>query len=117
VGLEQDPLSLVSTSEELLGRKSSSSSGLESREHGLKDPSLWPRDTLCLQKFALTSLTSGGRLVGIVCSRTQATELKRERQTERVCMQLVQSSYYWRRGYKSCLFSYGLLSVAKFRDI
>jgi hypothetical protein len=35
VGLERGPLSLVSTTEELLGRKSSSS-GLENREHGRK---------------------------------------------------------------------------------
>jgi hypothetical protein len=33
VGLERGPLSLVSTTEELLGRKSSRS-GLESREYG-----------------------------------------------------------------------------------
>jgi hypothetical protein len=29
---------------------------------------------ILLRKLALTSLTSGGRLVGIVCSQTQATE-------------------------------------------
>jgi hypothetical protein len=39
VGLEQGPLSLVSTIEQLLGRKNSGS-GLESREYGLRDPSL-----------------------------------------------------------------------------
>jgi hypothetical protein len=33
-----------------------------------------PHDTLCLQKLALTSPTSGGRSVGIVRSWTQATE-------------------------------------------
>jgi hypothetical protein len=38
VGLERDPLSLVSTIDELLGRKSSVS-GLESLEYGRKDPS------------------------------------------------------------------------------
>jgi hypothetical protein len=68
------PLSLVSTTEELLQRKSSGS-GLESREHGRRDPSHWPRGTLYPQKLALTSPTSGGRSVGIVLSRTQATEL------------------------------------------
>jgi hypothetical protein len=36
--LERGPLSLVSTIEELLGRKSSAS-GLERREYGRKDPS------------------------------------------------------------------------------
>jgi hypothetical protein len=38
VDLELGPLSLVSTSEELLGRKSSGS-GLENREYGRRDPS------------------------------------------------------------------------------
>jgi hypothetical protein len=51
--------STVSTIEELLGRKSSGS-GLENREYGHKDLS---RDTLYLQKLALTSLTSDGRSV------------------------------------------------------
>jgi hypothetical protein len=46
VGLERGPLSLVSTTEELL------------------DP----------QKLAITSPTSGGRSVGIVRSRTQTME-------------------------------------------
>jgi hypothetical protein len=44
VGLERGPLSLERT-EELLGR-SSSGSGLESREYGRKDSSRWPRGTL-----------------------------------------------------------------------
>jgi hypothetical protein len=73
VGLERGPLSLVNTTEELLDRKSSGS-GLEIREYGRRDPSRWPRDTLYAQKLALTSLTSGGRSIGIVRSRTQATE-------------------------------------------
>jgi hypothetical protein len=73
VGLEQGPLSLVSTIEELFGRKSSGFS-LESREYGRKEPSRSPRGTLYPQKLALTSPTSGGRSVGIVRSRTQATE-------------------------------------------
>jgi hypothetical protein len=45
VGLERDPLSLVSTIEKLLGRKSSDS-GLESPEYGHRDQSRWPRATL-----------------------------------------------------------------------
>jgi hypothetical protein len=73
VGLERGPLSLVSTIEELLGRKISFS-GLESRDYALRDPSRWPRGTLYPQKLALTSLTSGGRSVGIVLLRTQAKE-------------------------------------------
>jgi hypothetical protein len=73
VGLERGPLSLVSTTEELHGRKSSGS-GLESREYGIRDPSHWTLGTIYPQKFALTSPTSGGRLIGIVRSRTKATE-------------------------------------------
>jgi hypothetical protein len=45
VGLEQDPLSLVSTPEELTERKSSGSC-LENRDYCRKDPSQWPRGTL-----------------------------------------------------------------------
>jgi hypothetical protein len=71
VSLERGPLSLVSTTEELLGRKSSGGSGLESREYGRMDPSRWPHGTLHAQKLALTSPTRGGRSVGRVRSRTQ----------------------------------------------
>jgi hypothetical protein len=56
----------VSTTEELLERKSSDS-GLENREYGNRDPSRWPRGTLYPQKMALLS-------VSIVRSRTQTTE-------------------------------------------
>jgi hypothetical protein len=49
----------------------SSGSCLENREYGRRDPSRWPRGTLYLHKLAITSLTSGGRSVGIVHSRTQ----------------------------------------------
>jgi hypothetical protein len=73
VGLERVPLSLVSTTEELRGRKSSSS-GVEIREYGRRDSSRWPLGTLHPQTLALTSPTSGDRSVGIVCSRTQATK-------------------------------------------
>jgi hypothetical protein len=45
VGLERGPLRLVSTTEELLGRKSSGS-GLESRDYGRRDPLRWARGTL-----------------------------------------------------------------------
>jgi hypothetical protein len=73
VGLERGPPSLVSTTEELLGRKISGT-GLENREYGRRDSSRRPRGTLYLQKLALTSPKSGSRSVGIVRSRTQATE-------------------------------------------
>jgi hypothetical protein len=48
--------------------------GLEIREYGCRDQSRWPRGSLYAQKLALTSPTSGGRSVGIVRSRTHATE-------------------------------------------
>jgi hypothetical protein len=63
VGLERGPLSLVSTAEELLGRKSNGF-GLENRDYS--------RTT---QKFAVISPTNGGRSVGILHLRTKATEL------------------------------------------
>jgi hypothetical protein len=71
--LKRGPLSLMSTTEELLGRKSSGS-GLETREYGRRDSSRWPRGTLYSEKLVLTSPTRGGRSVGIVRSRTKATE-------------------------------------------
>jgi hypothetical protein len=52
VGLERGPLSLVSTTEELLGSNSSGSS-VESREYGRRDSSRWPRGTLYPQKRSL----------------------------------------------------------------
>jgi hypothetical protein len=58
VSLKRGLLSLVTTIEKLLGRKSSDS-GLETREY---------------EKLALTSPTSGCRSVDIVHSRTQVTE-------------------------------------------
>jgi hypothetical protein len=73
VGQEPGPLSLVSTIEELLERKSSGS-GLEIRECGCVDPLRWPRNTLYPQKLVLTSPTNDGRSVGIVLFQTQATE-------------------------------------------
>jgi hypothetical protein len=73
VGLERGTLSIVSTIEEILERKSSGS-GLENRDYGHRDPSPWPLVTFYPQKLALTSQTSGSRSVGIVRSQTQATE-------------------------------------------
>jgi hypothetical protein len=66
-GLELSPISLVSTIEELLGRKSSGS-GLENREYGHSGSAALP------PRLALTSPTSG-RSVGIVRSLIQAREL------------------------------------------
>jgi hypothetical protein len=69
VGLERGPLSLVSTTEELLERNSSSS-GLENRDYGRRDPSRWLRNTLYPQKLSLTSPTSGDCSFGIVRSHS-----------------------------------------------
>jgi hypothetical protein len=65
VNLERGPLSLVSTIEELLERKSSGS-GVENRDYSFGEP--------LSAKLALTSPTNGGRSIGIVLSRTQDTE-------------------------------------------
>jgi hypothetical protein len=59
VSLERGPLSLVSTIEELLRRKSSGS-GLWNRDYGRRDQPRWPLDTLHPQKLALPSSTSCG---------------------------------------------------------
>jgi hypothetical protein len=85
VGLERGPLSLVSTIEWLLERKSSGS-GLECREYGRRDSSRWPNGILYPQNLALTSPTSGGHSVGIFRSRTQATEVD--------CSSLITLWYY-----------------------
>jgi hypothetical protein len=74
VGLERGPFSLESTTEELFERKSGGS-GIERRDYGCRDPSHWSRGTFYPQTLPLTSPTiSGGRSVGIILSRTKATE-------------------------------------------
>jgi hypothetical protein len=73
MGLERRPLGLVSTIEELLDRKvaapvyktENTDVGIRHADHVA--PSI-------RQKSAVTSLTNGGRFVGTVLSRTQATE-------------------------------------------
>jgi hypothetical protein len=56
---------LIITTEELL-------EGTEINDS--ENPLCWPRDTLYPQNLAITSPTSGSRSVGIVRSRTKATE-------------------------------------------
>jgi hypothetical protein len=74
VGLGWGPISLVSTTEELLGRKSSGF-GLESREYGLRDPPRWPRGTP-LSATVGTNFDDKRRSLGrIVRSRTEAKGL------------------------------------------
>jgi hypothetical protein len=74
VGLERGPLSLVSITEELIGRNNSCS-GLETREYGREDQLGWPRETLYQRKLALTSPTGGSRSVGVVLSWTKPQSL------------------------------------------
>jgi hypothetical protein len=76
VGLERCPLSLVSIIEELLERKSSGSC-LENWVYGCMNPSRWPHGTPYPQNLALASSISRGCSVGIVRSRSQATEISR----------------------------------------
>jgi hypothetical protein len=64
MGLEQGPLSLMITIEELLDRKISGS-GLESREYALGIRRSDYEITLYPQKLALTSPTIRGRSVGL----------------------------------------------------
>jgi hypothetical protein len=73
VGLERGPFSLVSTTEELLERKSSGSD-LQIREYG-RGGSVTLTPWYYPQKLVLTSPTSDGRSVGIIRLRTQDTEL------------------------------------------
>jgi hypothetical protein len=74
VDLERGPLSLVSTIEELLGRKSSVSA-LERREYGTREPSPWPRGTPQSPNVGTIFAISGCcHSVGIVRLRTQTTE-------------------------------------------
>jgi hypothetical protein len=65
VGLERGPLNLVSTTEELLERKVSGS-GLENREYDLGIRHADHAAPSIRERFALTSLTSDGRSVGLV---------------------------------------------------
>jgi hypothetical protein len=73
VGLERGPLSLVSTTEELLERK------VEAPVYKIENTAVRIRHadhvaSSIRKKSAITSPTSGSRSVGIVRSRTQTTE-------------------------------------------
>jgi hypothetical protein len=72
VGLGRGPLNLVSTIEELLERKSSSS-GLEKPRLRPRVPPRWRRDTPLSAKVGI-NFADKRRSLGRVRSRTQATE-------------------------------------------
>ena len=77
MGLERGPLSLVRSIEELLEFKKSSGSGPENRDLTAVGIRCADHVTpLYPQKLALTSPTGGGHSVGIVRSRTKATEFR-----------------------------------------
>jgi hypothetical protein len=73
VNLERGPLSLMSTIEELLARKSSGSVQ-ENREYGCRGPLRWPRDTPPSAKVVTNFAHNGGSSVGIVRFQTHSTE-------------------------------------------
>jgi hypothetical protein len=73
VGLERGPLSLVSTTEELLGRNNSGC-GLEIREYAVGIRHVDHVAPSIRKELALTSPSSGGRSVGIICLRTEAKD-------------------------------------------
>jgi hypothetical protein len=73
VGLERCSLSLVSITEELLERKSSGSGSRKQRVTAVGIRCADHATPSIHKKLALTSLTRGGRSVGIVLLRTKAT--------------------------------------------
>jgi hypothetical protein len=73
VGLQRGTLSLVSTTEELRGRKNSGP-GLEKREYGHRER--WQRDTPLSEKVG-TNFVYKRRSLCIFRSQTQATESNR----------------------------------------
>jgi hypothetical protein len=74
VDLERGPLSLGRIIEELLERKVAAPV-YKTEINVRRDLFRWPRDTLYPLKLALTSPTSGGRSVGIVCWLTTSLKL------------------------------------------
>jgi hypothetical protein len=63
---------ILTYSAKFLARYAISDPVLKTDINGRGDPLRWPRDILYPQKLALTSLTSGGRSVGIVHLRTKS---------------------------------------------
>jgi hypothetical protein len=109
VGLERDPLCLVSKIEELLEWKCSGGLEIENTTEGIGCAD--HATTLHSQKLALTSPTSGGRSVGIVRLRTKTTELVCTYYEYYVISTLMEIHanflptwcYLWRNGTKFCV--------------
>jgi hypothetical protein len=94
VGLERGPLSLMNTTEELLGRKSSGS-GLERREYGRGGSvTLTTLHHLSTKMLALTSPTCGICSIGMARWRTQATEVSFFRFNNHHTSHLATAKYY-----------------------
>jgi hypothetical protein len=74
VGLEPGPLSHVSTIEELLEQKKVAAPVYKAENTAVEIRHADHVARSIREKFTLTSPTSGGRSIGIVRSRTQATE-------------------------------------------
>jgi hypothetical protein len=75
VGLERGPFSLVNTTEELLEKKKKRAASVQKTDN--TDVGIRHADQVApfiRKKLALTSLTSGGRSVGIVHLRTEAMD-------------------------------------------
>jgi hypothetical protein len=96
--LELDPLSLLITIEEVLGRHSSCS-GLEIREYCRRNPSRWPRGTFYSQKWTQTSSTNGGRLVADSGHRVIRTRIFRHVAFETLTAVAMKCSLFWYIGH------------------
>jgi hypothetical protein len=78
----------------VLGR-TSSGSGLDSREYGCRDPTRWSRGTFYQQTLVLNSTKSGGRSVGIVRLRTQTSEFSFMDSPDRLSLGLLLRCSLW----------------------
>jgi hypothetical protein len=78
LGLKRGPLCLVSTTEKLVGRKSSGSD-LEIREYGRRDPLCWPRDNPYPQKVGTNFTDKRTQTCRVSPRKTKGSEPKKQR--------------------------------------